>query len=263
VERQVRFVRGNFFLGEDFRSVKEARVAARQWCLDDAGMRTHGRTRRRPLEAFEADEEHMLLAAPTEPYDEPRWSTHHVGDDHALVVDYALYSVPYQLGTCELRVRLDGQTVKLYHKGLLVKTHPRQPQGGTSIEPQDLPPGKAALATRDATTLCERGDRHGPHVGEYARRLADGPLPWSRLRHVYRLLGLAQRFGGAAADEACARALEVDVVDVTRVQRMLEKGLVRRGLLTASPTPGAPSGTVLRFQRPKSAFRTEGPDATA
>lgn len=263
VERQVRYVRGNYFAGEDFRSVEDARVEARRWCQQDAGMRTHGRTRRRPLEAFDADEKALLLPAPSVRYDQPRWSDHHVGRDHAVVVDYALYSVPYALANCELRVRSDRRTVKLYKGAKLVKTHPRQPQGGTCIDGQDLPPGKAALATRDATSLCEQGDQHGPHVGEYARRLAAGPLPWSRIRHVYRLLGLARRFGGAATDEACARALEVDVVDVTRIQRMLENGLVRRGLLTATPTQPEPTGTVLRFQRPTDAFRVGGPDATA
>lgn len=263
VERQVPYVRRNFFAGEDFRSVEEARVAARRWCRDEAGMRTHGRTRRRPLEAFEADERQLLLPAPERPYDQPRWSDHQVGRDHAVVVDYALYSVPHLLGECRLRVRSDASTVKFYVSTRLVKVHPRQPRGGTHIDPQDLPPGKAALATRDATSLCEQGDTHGPHVGEYARRLADGPLPWSRLRHVYRLLGLTRRFGSAATDEACARALEVDVVDVMRIERMLENGLVRRGLLRSSPSTPEPSGKVLRFQRPKSSFRTGGSDATA
>lgn len=263
VERQVRYVRGNFFAGEDFRSVEGARVEARRWCSEDAGMRTHGRTRRRPLEAFKADEKPLLLPAPTGRYDQPRWSSHHVGRDHAIVVNYALYSVPYALGDCDLRVRSDRRTVKLYLGARLVKVHPRQPQGGTQIDPEDLPPGKAALATRDASSLCQQGDGHGPHVGEYARRLAAGPLPWSRIRHVYRLLGLARRFGDAAVDEACARALEADVVDVTRIQRMLNNGLVQRRLLTTAPTPPQPSGTVLRFQRPAATFRAGDPDATA
>lgn len=263
VERQVRYVRGDFFAGEDFRSVAEARTAARKWCLEDAGTRVHGRTRRQPLAAFEADEKALLLPAPEERYDEPRWSQHHVGRDHAVVVDYALYSVPYTLGECELRVRSDRQTVKLYLKAQLVKIHPRQPRGGTCIDANDLPPGKAALATRDASSLIEQAKRHGEHVGDYARRLAEGPLPWSRLRHVYRLLGLARRFGDAVTDEACARALEVDVVDVTRIQRMLEKGLVQRGLLSSAAPPPRPAGTVLRFQRPKESFKHGGPDATA
>ena len=215
------------------------------------------------LAAFEADEKALLLPAPEERYDEPRWSQHHVGRDHAVVVDYALYSVPYTLGECELRVRSDRQTVKLYLKAQLVKIPPRQPRGGTCIDANDLPPGKAALATRDASSLIEQAQRHGEHVGDYARRLAEGPLPWPRLRHVYRLLGLARRFGDAVTDEACARALEVDVVDVTRIQRMLEKGLVQRGLLSSAAPPPRPAGTVLRFQRPKESFKHGGPDATA
>lgn len=256
VERQVRYVRGDFFSGENFRSVEEARVEARRWCGEDAGMRIHGRTRRLPVEAFEADEKALLLPAPTERYDQPRWSDHHVGRDHSVMVDYALYSVPYALVECDLRVRSDRKTVKLYKGSRLVKTHPRQPHGGTCLDGQDMPPGKAALATRDATSLCELGDGYGPHVGEYARKLAEGQLPWNRIRCVYRLLGLARRFGAAATDEACARALEVDVVDITRIQRMLENGLVRRGLLTAAPPAIEPAGKVLRFQRPKNTFRT-------
>ena len=263
VERQVRYVRDDYFRGERFRSVEEAREAARRWALEDAGTRTHGRTRRRPVDAFEADEKPLLKPAPTEPYDQPVWSDHHVGRDHAITVGHALYSVPYRFADCDLRVRRDRKTVKLYRGALLVKVHPRQPAGGTSIDPADLPPGKAALATRDTTTLCEQANRSGPHVGEYARRLAEGPLPWSRMRHVYRLLGLARRFGGAATDEACARALEVDVVDVTRIERMLENGLVRRNLLRSSPPDTPPAGKVLRFARDPREFRSGGPDAAA
>lgn len=263
VERQVRFSRDDFFRGERFRSLEEARIAARDWSLKQAGERTHGRTRRRPVEVFEAEERALLLPAPTEPWDQPRWGDFHVGRDHAVVVDYALYSVPFALGECDLRVRRDRKTVKFYLGARLVKIHPRQPAGGTRIDAADLPPGKAALATRDATSLCEQGDRFGPHVGEYARRLAAGPLPWSRIRHVYRLLGLARRFGPAATDEACARALELDVVDVSKIKAMLEKGLTRRKLLSSCPPPAPPSGKILRFARDAGEFRLGGSDASA
>ena len=239
VERQVRYVRGDFFAGEDFRSVEAARIEAVRWAREDAGMRTHGTTRRQPIVAFEEQDKPALHPAPTEPYDVPRWSTHTVRRDHAVVVQRALYSVPYHLGRCVLRSRTTQSTVKLYLGPTLVKTHLRQPDGGTQIDPDDLPPEKAALATRDPSSLHEQAMRHGPHVGEYAKRLTDGPLPWSRLRFVYRLLGLARRFGSAATEEACARALEVDVVNIMTVERMLEKGLRRRGLLTAS-SPSMP-----------------------
>jgi transposase len=271
VERQVQYVRGDYFGGEDFGSVEEARREAVRWCREDAGMRTHGTTRRHPLEVFEQEEQPLLKPAPTEPYDEPCWSEVHAGRDHAVVVNYALYSVPSTIGEVDLRVRSDRATVKLYLGAKLVKVHPRKRPGEASIDPADLPPGKAELATRDGAALQRRAEIFGANVGEYARRLLEGPLPWTRMRQVYRLNGLALRYG-ELADEACARALELDVVDVMRIQRMLERGLVQRGLLSLrTPQPQLPRKVVpLRFARDPKEYRTRrstapqgDPDATA
>ncbi len=270
VERQVQYVRNDCFGGEDFGSVDEARTEAERWCRDDAGRRTHGSTRRQPLSAFEQDELPLLGPAPTQPYDVPLWTTVTLRDDHAVVVRHALYSVPFTVRPGELRVRVDRATVKLYRGAVLVKTHPWQPEGGSHIDPMDAPPGKAELVTRDGKALCEIAEGFGESVGTYARRLLDSPLPWTRMRQIYHLLGLCRRHGGVWVDEACARALELDVVDVKRIRRMLERGLVRRGLLQR-PAPSCPPDNVvpLRFARDKAAYQTRpggdegGPDARA
>ena len=262
VERQVRYVRDDYFRGETFGSVEEARREAERWCREEAGRRTHGTTRQRPAEAFERDELPLLAAPPSDSYDVPVHSTVTLGRDHAVVVNYALYSVPFSVRPGELRVRRDRATVKLYSGGVLIKTHPRQPEGGASIDPQDAPPGKAELVLRDGASLCQVAAAHGASVGIYVERLLEGPLPWTRMRQVYRLLGLCQRHGGDWVDEACARALELDVVDVMRIQRMLERGLVQRGLLQRPrPKPSAPSNVVpLRFGRDPSAWQTQRPE---
>ncbi len=73
-------------------------------------------------------------------------------------------------------------------------------------------------------------------MGTYAQRVLDAsPLPWTRMRAVYRLLGLARRYGGDVVDTACARALELDVVNVTKIQSMLE----RAAEATPVPAPRA------------------------
>jgi hypothetical protein len=41
------------------------------------------------------------------------------------------------------------------------------------------------------------------------------------MRRVYALLGLAKRFGGPRLDEACDRALDAEMLDVRRVERMI------------------------------------------
>lgn len=266
VERQVRYVRDDFFRGERFGSVAEARPAAEKWCLKEAGLRTHGTTRRKPLEVFEQEEKPLLKPIPTGPYDEPRWVNIQAGRDHAIMVEYALYSVPYTVGEVELRVRVDQATVKLYHRGKLLKVHSRQQPGGTSIDKADLPPGKAELATRDGASLQRQAESFGPNVGQYVQRLLEGPLPWTRMRRVYRLLGLARRYGGPITDEACERALELDVVDVKRIERMLERGLVRRRLLipTSAAAQPAPTGKIvpLRFARDPQEYRTRRSNQT-
>jgi hypothetical protein len=43
------------------------------------------------------------------------------------------------------------------------------------------------------------------------------------MRAVYRLIGLAKKFGGDRVDAACARALECEAVDVGLVTRMVER----------------------------------------
>jgi hypothetical protein len=56
---------------------------------------------------------------------------------------------------------------------------------------------------RDLDRLIAAARRHGHDVGIYAERLLDDLLPWTRMRAVYRLLGLA--VDAHAIDPACAR----------------------------------------------------------
>jgi hypothetical protein len=62
------------------------------------------------------------------------------------------------------------------------------------------------------------------------------------MRQVYRLLGLARHHGAAETDLACARALEVDVVNVGLIERLLTRGLA--GVETMARTPPTPEPDV-------------------
>jgi len=255
VERQVRYSRDDYFRGEGFGSLEEARRAAERWCREEAGRRVHGTTRRQPLEVFEQEELPLLRPVPSEPYDLPAWTTIKVGRDHVVAVARSLYSVPHELGQVQLRVRRDRATVKMYVGARLVKVHGRVREGESSIDPADLPAGKAELATRDRESYRKQAAAAGDHVGQYVDQLLQGPFVWTRMRHVYRLLGLVRRYGRDQVEEACQRALDFGVVDVTRIDRMLQRGLARRGLLP-EPPPVAPSNVIrLRFARDPTEYR--------
>lgn len=258
VERVVPYVRESFFRGESFLDRADAQRRAESWCRGVAGMRIHRTTGRRPAEVFAAEEQQLLLPAPERPYDVPIYVTPKVHRDFHIEVERALYSVPHALVGERVDVRADSALVKVYHRGHLIKVHPRVTGRGRQSDPDDFPAERTAYAMRDVDHLRRVARTHGEGVGIYACRLLDSPLPWTRMRQVYRLLGLVRRYGAERTEAACSRALELDVVDVTRVARMLERAL------EAAPRSAPPRRGVvvqLRFARDPSEFgsRRGGP----
>lgn len=243
VERSVSYVRGSFFAGEEFTDLADAQRRAEQWCRSTAGLRIHGTTQRRPAEVFAAEEAPLLLPAPVLPYDLPIYAHPKVARDHHVEVAKAIYSVPGHLIGHRVEARADAQLVKIFWRGGLIKIHPRQPPGGRHTDPADLPAGRDVYALRDLDYLRRQAELVGPSVGIYARRLLDVDLPWTRMRQVYRLLGLARRFGGRRVETACAQALAVDVVDVSVIGRLLERGREH------TPPPLVAQQLPLRFAR--------------
>jgi transposase len=247
VERAVQYVRGNFWAGESFTDLADAQARVEVWCRERAGMRIHGTTARRPLEMFTELEAGCLLAAP-DPYDVPVFTRVKVHRDYHVEIGRALYSVPEQFLGQHLDARADSELVKLYSTGRagelaagrLVKTHPRQPPGGRSTDRADLPEHKAGYALRDLTRLIATCAEHGHNIGIYAERLLDDPLPWTKMRSVYRLLGLVRRYGPDPVEAACERSLNLDVVSVSKIASMLAKAREREQpvLPAAAGSPG-------------------------
>jgi len=251
VERMVSFVRESFFKGEQFIDLADAQRRAEAWCLGRAGMRIHGTTQRRPLEVFEAEEKSQLLVAPDSLYDLPIYADPKVHPDHHVEVDKALYSVPGHLIGLYVKARADRNLVKIFHRGKLIKTHPRKPPGGRSTDAEDLPAEKTAYAMRDLDKLRRVAFSHGQSIGAMATALLDNPLPWTKMRQVYRLLGLVRRYGATVVDQACKQAVEFEAFDVLLVARMLERG--REGVQIALAEP-SPNIVALRFARPEEEF---------
>jgi transposase len=254
VERTVHYVQTSLFAGEAFSTLVEAQAAAEHWCRVTAGERTHGTTRQRPAEHFARDEQPLLLPAPEEPYEVAPWSEVRVQRDHHVVVAKALYSVPTEYIGERVQVRNGRDLVRIYHRRQLIKVHPRVGPGQRSTDPADYPPRIRELACRDQQALLTQARGAGTAIGIFAERLLAAPQPWTRLRHVYRLLGLVRRYAVAAVEQACARALEADVVDITRVARMVEQA-VEQSPMPARPQPGEVASRQLRFLRQASEYR--------
>jgi transposase len=252
VERTVPFVRGSFFAGETFVDLADGQRRATEWCRGRAGMRIHGTTQVRPAEHFAAVELPELAPAPTGHYDLPIYVTAKVHRDHHIEVARSLYSVPGNLIGTRVEVRADRSLVKVFSRGQLVKVHPRTIPGGRITDAADLPAERSVYALRDISHLKRLAAGHGDAIGTYAAVLLDGPLPWTKMRQAYALLGLVKKWGPQRVEAACTRALEVEAVNVGLIGRMLE-----RATETAPPATTSPAAVVTgRFARDPGHFAT-------
>jgi hypothetical protein len=256
VERTVSFVRNSLWAGETFVDLADAQRRAETWCRERAGMRVHGTTQCRPAELFAVEELPRLSPAPTQRYDLPIYAMAKVHRDHHIEVAKALYSVPGNLIGHRVDVRADRTLVRVFARGQLVKVHPRQKPGGRSTDPDDLPADKTVYAMRDLEHLKRIAAGHGEAIGVYASALLDIPLPWTKMRQVYALLGLVKKWGAPRVEAACRRALDAEAVNVGLIGRMLERGTEQTTIQPTLP------GTVVtgRFARDPAHFAVTAPN---
>jgi len=94
VERNVQYARETFFRGEDWIGIEHVSREAPRWCLQTAGTRIHGTTRKRPLAVFENVQRERMRPLVRERYEPPTWAECKVHPDHHINFAKALYSVP-------------------------------------------------------------------------------------------------------------------------------------------------------------------------
>lgn len=248
-ERTVRYVREDCFRGETLPSLDAAREHALRWCREVAGLKKHASTYRQPREHFDSEERAALLPAPTERYyDVPKWSEPKVAQDHYAQVARGLYSLPTRYIGQRLTARLDSKTVRFYDGATLVRTHGRVEPGRRATVETDFPPAGSALAMRATDRIAADMEQFGQVITDYVLLLLAGPHPWRKMRSVYRLRDLIAKYGRQRVEAACLLALNVVMIDVRRLERMIESGATADDPnRSAAPLPA-------KYQRPAAAF---------
>ena len=101
-------------------------------------------------------------------------------------------------------------------------------------------------------------------MAAFADRLFEGPLPWAKVRQGQKLLRLGQRYTPDLLDAACRKALDVDLIDVNRVERILTEALEQDATPHPDPMPGrfARSGSVFALANGLSTNSTQQGDQT-
>jgi transposase len=206
VEAGVKYVKGNFLPLRVFRNIVDLNAQAKRWVLEEAGRRSHGTTRRMPLEQF--DVEHpLMLTLPTIAPAIGSWHHVKVHRDCHVAHDRILYSVPFALVGKTLWLRATEGGVAIYQDYRLVAAHILGRRPGERLTVFDhLPPEARAFLSRDHAWCMREAKLIGKACSELIETLLSDRI-LERLRAAQGVLRLRDRYGAARVEAACARAL--------------------------------------------------------
>lgn len=222
IENGIGYVKSNFYAGENFLSKDDCQQRAIEWCSNVAGARIHGTTRVKPIDLFSDVEKAKLSPYDGKRYDTPYEANPKVHTDHHIAFRKSLYSLPTKYIGKKVYVKGNSALVKIYYKDELIKVHRRIAEGQRSTDYDDYPDELTPYTLRNANYQIDAGKKKHEAIGDYIQFLLSGNYPWHRIRSAQRVLRIADKYGNKRTADACRKALEHNVSDVRRIERMLK-----------------------------------------
>ena len=169
-----------------------------------------------------------------------------------MVFAGAYYSAPHRLIGQRLWVRATAAQVQLFHQHALVATHLAARPGQRRTLHAHLPPDKVHFLLQTPRWCQEQAAAVGPTCAAFIVQLL-GDRPLDRLRGAQGVLRLAQRYGPARLEAACARAMAAGEYRYLTVKTILAAGLDRQPALDLDRVRATPA-PVRRHARPWTDF---------
>lgn len=227
VESGVKYVKRGHFATRELETsdaITERRELQR-WVVDVAGVRTHGTTRRRPREAFEAEERATLKPLPASRFELRRWAKATVHDDSHVRFERAFYSVPFVHLRQEVMVCGTATSVLIYLDGRRLATHARVGAGQWSTVEEHLPEHRAPYRHRDPAFWQQRADAIGEAAGAFVRAVLEQDEVLSHLRQAQAAVLILERAPRDRAEAASRRALHFGNLSPKALEEILARGL--------------------------------------
>ena len=192
MEALVKFVKSNL-PPEGFVDLAAANRWAEEWCRE-VNAEPHGETRAVPLEQLE--QEQPLLRPLVERAGEASGEVRKVDRMGTIRFGSARYSVPWQLVAEDVEVLVEGDELRVMHRGAEVALHRLQAPGGASIQDEHYPTprsgGLRPLRPRHPVEIAFL--ELGPAAEAYLRGAAAAGVPRLHLQ-LSKLLQLGEVCG--------------------------------------------------------------------
>lgn len=248
VERDIRYLKHNFFKGRHGEPWPEVQQGLVRWLREIADTRIHGGTGRRPRELFEEQERAALLPLPNAPFEPVQWKEAKVHPDCCVSFDKRLYSVPWRWVGKQVWVRATERSVIVFGDDVRIATHARIGRGRRSIDESHLPEGRRDLRHRSADYWVKRAGAIDPEVARFIEQVLESDDVLSQLRTAQAIVTHLEGFPPHRARAACERAAFYGNFSYRGIKTLLARALDLEPLPTVvSPRHGALS--TARFAR--------------
>jgi transposase len=191
---------------------------------------------------FESLEQPALRPLPGERFTYAEWKKARVHIDYHVEVEGHYYSVPYQLVSQQLDVRVSAQTVECFAKSKRVASHLRSLlRGAHTTQAGHMPVPHREYAEWTPERLVRWAQESGPSVGALIERvMSTRAHPQQGFRSCLGIMGLGKSYGAERLEAACQRALQVDAASYRSVRSILQMGLDRQEAPAVEPAAALP-----------------------
>ncbi len=225
VERDVRYVKNNFFKTWESVDIEEDRRQLLRWNLEIAAKRRHGTTGRPPIEHFEEEELTELNPLPKNRWEMVIWKKAKLHRDCHIQIDGSFYSAPWTLLNQDLWVRCTDHSVAIHHCDEHIWTHARVGRGKRQTIESHLPEHRRDLRQRSREYWIQRSREIGPEVEDLAKEIFDSDDVLLQLRKVQSVVRHLDTFPRKRARMAAKRALHFGCIEYRGIKNILSKGL--------------------------------------
>jgi transposase len=190
-------------------------------------------------EVFERMERPVLKPLPEQRYELAEWRTATVNIDYHVEVDRHYYSVPYNLIHQRVSARYTRSSVEFFHKSQRVAGHVRSfLKNSHTTLPEHRPPAHQKHLEWTPERIVSWARTIGPNCSAVAQQImASRPLPEHGFRPCLGLIRLGQHYSHERVNQACGRALKLNIVGYRHIENMLKSGRDQMPLPETQTTP--------------------------
>src|SRR5690242_9845622 len=166
---------------------------------------------------------------PSEPFEYAEWKRCRAGLDYHIEVHGHWYSVPYRLIREVVEAGVTDGTVEVFHHGVRVAVHVRNPMRHRhTTVPDHMPSAHRRYADWTPARLRREATRIGPATAHLVELiLAAKPHPEQGFRACLGILRLVRSYGADRVEAACQRGIDIGARTYSSVASVLRNNLDR------------------------------------